>query len=169
MGGVAKHFGTMSNKDIAALPVQDFAADDAHLYLWVTNPRLFAEAHDKGIGPREIMDAWGFRYVTLLTWLKPGLGLGYYFRGCTEHVMFGVRGSAPIPGELRVANYFEGPRTEHSRKPDVFLDLVETVSPGPYLEMFSRRARLGWDVWGNESLNHLDMEPIQMVESHPEW
>lgn len=153
MGGVDKHFATMTNIDIAELPVRDWVDDDAHLYLWVTNPRLFAQGHDGGVGPHEILQAWGFRYITLLTWLKPGLGLGYYFRGCTEHVLFGVRGQAPIPGEIRLANYFTGPRAEHSRKPDAFLDMVETVSPGPYLEMFSRRARFGWDVWGNESLN----------------
>lgn len=142
----------MTNQEIAAIDVASLAADDAHLYMWVTNPRLFAEPHDNGTGPLEILQAWGFNYKTMLTWLKPGLGLGYYFRGCTEHVLFGVRGAAPIPGPLRVANWFDGPRSQHSRKPEGFLDLVESVSPGPYLEMFSRRARLGWATWGNEAL-----------------
>jgi N6-adenosine-specific RNA methylase IME4 len=151
-GGVDHHFGTMTNAEIAGLPVGEWAEENAHLYLWVTNPRLFPEPHDGGYGPQQIAEAWGFRYVTLLTWLKPGLGLGYYFRGCTEHVMFCVRGRAPIPPELRVANYFTGPRTAHSRKPDSFMDLVEQVSPGPYLEMFSRRARFGWETWGNQAL-----------------
>ncbi len=159
MGGVEKHFHTMTNPEIAALPVAEMADDDAHLYLWVTNPRLFAESHDEGVGPREIMDAWGFRYITLLTWLKNRLGLGYYFRGCTEHVLFGVRGRAPIPPELRVANIFSGNvEGVHSRKPDSFLDLVEKVSPGPYLEMFARRQRLGWDTWGNEALEHVEIK-----------
>ena len=157
MGGVAKHFPTMTNAEIAGLPVRELAADNAHLYLWVTNPRLFAEKHDAGIGPREIMDAWGFRYVTLLTWVKNRLGLGYYFRGCTEHVMFGVRGKCPIPGPERIANVFRGPGGRHSQKPEVFLDLVERVSPEPRLEMFARRNRMGWDTWGNESLIHAEV------------
>lgn len=156
-GGVDHQFGTMTNPEIAALPVVEMADDDAHLYLWVTNPRLFPEPHDEGVGPLEIMAAWGFRYITLLTWLKPGLGLGYYFRSRTEHVMFGVRGSAPIPAEIREANVFSGPRAEHSRKPEVFLDLVEAVSQPPYLELFSRRSRLGWDTWGNEALGHVEL------------
>ncbi len=161
MGGVDKHFSTMSNVEIAALPVADLAEKDAHLYLWATNPRLFAEPHDAGVGPREIMAAWGFRYITLLTWIKNRLGLGYYFRGCTEHVLFGVRGRAPIPGELRIANVFNGDVDgAHSRKPDAFLDLVEQVSSGPYLEMFSRRARLGWDTWGDESLGHVEFAAV---------
>jgi N6-adenosine-specific RNA methylase IME4 len=159
MGGVAHHYTTMSNVEIAALPIRELAEKDAHLYLWVTNPRLFAEDTDAGVGPREIVKAWGFSYKTLLTWVKPGLGLGYYFRGCTEHVLFATRGRAPIPGELRIANVFDGAHTGgHSAKPDVFGDLVEAVSPGPYLELFARRQRLGWDTWGNEALNHVDLQ-----------
>jgi len=157
-GGVDKVFPTMSNVEIAALPVSSLAEDNAHLYLWVTNPRLFAEEYDEGVGPHEIMVRWGFRYVTLLTWYKhSGLGLGYYFRGCTEHVMFGVRGSLPIAQEIRESNFFSAPRHAHSQKPECFLDLVERVSPGPYLELFARRARMGWDVWGNESLGHVEL------------
>jgi len=152
MGGVDKHFATMTNAEIAALPIVDLADEDAHLYLWVTNPRLFSQSHDCGIGPHEIMQAWGFRYITMLTWLKPGLGLGYYFRGSTEHVLFGVKGALPIPAPLRVANWFQAPRSEHSRKPEAFLDIVEQVSPAPRLELFARRARFGWDYWGDESL-----------------
>lgn len=158
MGGVDKHFDTMANEDIAALPVAELAEDDAHLYLWVTNPRLFAQDHDHGVGPHEIMQRWGFRYTTMLTWLKPGLGLGYYFRGSTEHVLFGVRGSLPIPGPIRIANWFQAGRSAHSRKPEAFLDLVESVSPGPYLELFARRQRLGWDTWGNEALEHVSLD-----------
>lgn len=140
-------YPTMSVEEICALDVEGVAADDAHLYLWTTNPIL----------PRafEVVEAWGFTYRTLLTWRKQGtMGMGYYFRGETEHVLFATRGKLPIAPEKRIRNWFEAPRVGHSVKPDLFLDLVEQVSPEPRLEMFARRARLtGWDYWGNESLS----------------
>jgi N6-adenosine-specific RNA methylase IME4 len=137
-------YPTMAVEDIAALPVREMTDEDAHLYLWVTNPILF-EA-------RPIVEAWGFEYVTLLTWRKLGtLGMGYYFRGDTEHVVFAVRGKAPIPPDKRARNWFAAPKTGHSRKPDLFYEMVERVSPGPYLELFARRRRYGWDVWGDEA------------------
>jgi N6-adenosine-specific RNA methylase IME4 len=147
----ADNYPTMANAEIAALPVAEMADESAHLYLWVTNPRLFREAGDE-CGPRDIMAAWGFRYVTMLTWHKLGApGMGWYFRGDTEHVLFGVRGAAPIPPASRLSNHFAAHRQEHSAKPDRFYEMVERVSPGPYLEMFARRRRYGWDVWGNEA------------------
>jgi N6-adenosine-specific RNA methylase IME4 len=147
----ADNYPTMTNTAIAALPVRDMAERDAHLYLWVTNPRLFRE-DDDGLGPREMLSVWGFRYVTMLTWHKLGApGMGWYFRGDTEHVLFGVRGKAPIEPALRESNHFAAARTGHSAKPDRFYELVERVSPGPYLELFARRRRYGWDVWGNEA------------------
>lgn len=136
----------MAVEDIAALPVSTWANDNAHLYLWTTNnhfPEAFA-----------VMDAWGFAFKTILTWNKTGpLGLGQWFRARTEHVLFGVRGRLPIEPSRREPNIFSAAnRHQHSMKPDAFYDLVERVSPGPYLELFSRRARFGWDYWGNESL-----------------
>jgi N6-adenosine-specific RNA methylase IME4 len=154
------HYTTMTNAEIAALPVGDLAEKDAHVYMWVTNPRMFGE-RDGTMNPREIIEAWGFRYITLLTWVKQGApGLGFYFRGNTEHVVFGIRGKAPIPPSLRESNTFVAPKGAHSRKPDCFLDLVERVSPAPRLEMFARRQRLGWDTWGNEALEHVDLGDV---------
>lgn len=144
-----EHYSTMTNDEIAALPVADLAADNAHLYLWTTNPKLYGQRKRGELGPVEIMEAWGFRYVTLLTWIKKGaLGMGFYFRGETEHVLFGVRGDLGIPVEKRLVNWFEAPKTGHSRKPNKFFEIVHHVSPGPYLELFSREPRLGWDSWG---------------------
>jgi N6-adenosine-specific RNA methylase IME4 len=143
-------YPTMNDAEIASLDVASLAADDAHLYLWTTNPRLFSA--------KPICDAWGFTYRTLLTWEKQGtLGMGYYFRGQTEHVLFCTRGKAPIEPAIRQRNIFRAPKTGHSIKPDAFYDMVEGVSPGPYLEMFARRQRLGWDTWGNEALNHVEV------------
>jgi N6-adenosine-specific RNA methylase IME4 len=147
----ASNYPTMTNAAIAALPVADMADESAHLYLWVTNPRLFRESTDE-CGPHDIMAAWGFRYVTMLTWHKLGApGMGWYFRGDTEHVLFGVRGAAPIPPERRLSNHFAASLQGHSRKPDRFYELVERVSPEPRLELFARRRRYGWDVWGDQA------------------
>ena len=143
-GHARKHYDTMPLEAIKGLPVESMADDNAHLYLWVTNPILFDAF--------PILAAWGFEYRTLLTWRKLGtLGMGYYFRGDTEHVIFAVRGKAPIAPHLRARNWFAAPKTGHSRKPDLFYEMVERVSPEPRLELFARRRRYGWDVWGNEA------------------
>lgn len=164
-----QHYETMSNADLAALPVRELAADDAHLYLWVTSPRLYGERNDRSISPADIADAWGFEYVSLLTWHKTGPpGLGNYFRVNTEHVLFCVRGRAPIDPAVRLPTLFAAPRTRHSEKPDLFLDLVEQVSPGPRLEMFSRRSRFGWDAWGDESLGTAEMPTRAAASSDTE-
>jgi N6-adenosine-specific RNA methylase IME4 len=144
-------YDVMSWDAIARLPVVDLADTDAHLYLWVTNALLF-EDRDGWTIPR-IVGEWGFTYKTLLTWNKTGpTGLGRYFRGRTEHVVFAVRGSCGIEPTMREQNIFHAVNGAHSAKPDCFYDLVERVSPGPYLELFARRARFGWDYWGDQSL-----------------
>lgn len=131
---------TMSQADLLKLEIP--AADNAHLYLWVTNSFM-----RDGF---ELMEEWGFKYKTCLTWCKPQIGMGNYFRSTTEHVLFGMRGSLPT---LRnnVPTHFVADRRHHSAKPESFFDLVESCSPGPYLEMFARRRRFGWHVWGNEA------------------
>lgn len=129
------------------------AADDAHLYLWTTNA-FMVEAH-------EVAPAWGFKPKTILTWAKTHHGdpsrvsmkTGYYFRGATEHCLFCVRGSLRLQTKDGLPTGYLWPRLPHSVKPDAFYDLVEKASPGPYLEMFARRARFGWDYWGDQSLS----------------
>lgn len=151
------NYGTMGNDEIAALPIGAWAAGAAHLYLWVTNPKLYGGrgrngARSEAILPIDLVEAWGFEYVTLLTWHKTGApGLGFYFRGSTEHVLFATRGGLAIPAPLRRANLFSSPRREHSRKPDLFYEMVEAVSPAPRLEVFARRRRYGWDAVGDEA------------------
>lgn len=148
-GAAEAHYSTMSIREIAALPVADLVADDAHLYLWVTVPRLYGDRDDRSFTPIDLMEAWGFTFKTMLTWVKTGSpGMGWYFRGQTEHVLFGVRGRLPIPAAVRVPNVLTASREGHSGKPSSFLDVVERVSPGPYAELFARAPRLGWDSWG---------------------
>ena len=143
-GIVADQYSTLTESAIEDFAVADLAAKNAHLYMWVTTPKLWDSP-----SPAEIASAWGFTYKTMLTWVKGDrLGLGWYYRVDTEHCLFCVRGSAPIPGALRQSNVLYSPRGAHSAKPAAFYDRVEQVSPGPYLELFARQPRLGWDSWG---------------------
>ena len=140
-GAAEDHYPTMTLDELAELEIP--AAPDAHLYLWVTNG-FIREGFD-------LLDAWGFTYKTCLTWTKPSIGMGNWFRNSTEHVLFGVRGRLPTRRN-DVPTHFEAPRTRHSAKPERFYDLVESCSPGPWFEMFARRRRLGdWSYWGNEA------------------
>ncbi|MFT4158217.1 MAG: MT-A70 family methyltransferase [Microbacterium sp.] len=144
-------YGTMDLEEIKALPVGEVTAKDAHLYLWVPNALLL-----EGI---DVLQAWGFRYVSNVIWAKrrkdggpDGRGVGFYFRNVTEPILFGVKGSLRTLAPARsTVNMIETRKREHSRKPDEQYDLIESCSPGPYLEMFAQYARPGWSAWGNES------------------
>lgn len=149
--GAGARYNTMTMADLEAMPVVDIADKNAHLYLWVTNSFL-VEAH-------RLARAWGFKPKTLLTSVKTSpndptrvsFRTGYYFRGATEHVLFAVRGSQPLLTKKPYPTAYLWPRTSaHSVKPDAFMDVVEQVSPGPFVELFARRKRLGWAGWGDE-------------------
>jgi len=131
-----------------------------YLYLWTTNGFL-RDAFT-------VVDAWGFKFSTLLTWCKApmGIGLGGAYTITTEFVLYARRGSLK-PLQRWDSTWFplkrpynENGAPAHSRKPDGFLDVVEQVSPGPYLEMFARRARLGWDYYGDESLGTAELPEV---------
>ena len=133
----------MSIEEVEALPVMKIADKNCHLYIWVTNRSLPKAFH--------LMDAWGFRYITCLTWVKPSIGMGNYFRGQTEHILFGVKGSQPLKRH-DVGTWFEAPRgTRHSEKPEEFYRLVESCSYAPYIDIFGRKQREGWSVWGEDA------------------
>lgn len=124
---------------VGEVPTPKLAADNSHLYLWVTN-----RSQRKGY---QLLDEWGFRHVTCLTWCKPSFGMGNYFRGSTEHLLFGLRGSLPLKRK-DVGTWFSAKGGEHSAKPDESYRLIESCSPGPYLEIFARRNRSGWSCLG---------------------
>ena len=139
LGRARPDYKTMTIDQLMDLKIP--ADDDCHLYLWTTNrsmPKAF-----------RLLEKWGFRYITCLTWVKPTFGMGNYFRGQTEHVLFGVKGSLPLKRK-DVGTVFNGDRGPggHSSKPVGFLPLVESCSPGPYLEIFSRSSRDGWVAFG---------------------
>ncbi len=143
-------YPTLSVDQIAGLPVKKFAELDAHLYLWTTQRYLW--------DAREIVRAWGFEPSTVLTWCKPptGFSLGETLGKASEFVVFARRGSLKALARTN-RDWWEWSRAEHSAKPEAFLDIVESVSPAPRLEMFARRQRLGWDTWGDEALHHVEV------------
>ena len=135
----------MSIEDIADLPVGGVSEDNCDLYLWTTQkylPDAFA-----------ILGAWGFRYCQTLVWCKAprGTGQGGLYCPTTEFLLLGRKGKMP-KGKRRIdSTWWQVTRTaRHSEKPEFFQDLIETVSDGPRLELFARRPREGWTVWGNE-------------------
>jgi N6-adenosine-specific RNA methylase IME4 len=139
--GAQRHYSLMEQEEIGALRIDRLAAAEAHLWLWVTNSTIL-----EGLS---VMSAWGFSYRSCLTWIKPRLGLGRYLRNQTEHLLLGVRGHAPIQFRGQ-GTWFYAPRQEHSHKPEEQYAIIERCSPGPYLELFARRTRPGWHVWGDE-------------------
>jgi N6-adenosine-specific RNA methylase IME4 len=135
-----KHYATLTVEEICSLSPPSAAR--SHLYLWVLNQHI-----DWGY---RVARAWGFEVWNMLTWCKPGLGTGR-FQCNTEHVLVCRKGSRHgNPFGPTGGTWFQWPRGRHSEKPQAFFHLVETVSPGPYLEMFARRHRDGWHVWGHE-------------------
>ena len=123
------------------------AAENATLFLWVTNPMLEVSFR--------VIQAWGFKYKTMGTWWKKdGRGQGYYLLGQTEHYLLCTRGShvPDFTGREKPGSLIEAPAREHSRKPDEIYDRIEYMYPdAKYLEMFARGSpRPGWTLWGNE-------------------
>lgn len=155
--GIAeREYSTMTNEEISTLPVASLVAPDAHLFLWMTNPGIYGGRFST-VTPRDIAESWGFQYKTTLTWVKTAQsgepirsGMGWFFRGCTEHIMYATRGAAGIAPARREPNVIMAPRGRHSQKPEEFMQMVERVVDGPYLELFARERRPGWDAWGLE-------------------
>jgi N6-adenosine-specific RNA methylase IME4 len=145
-------YPTMTIEAIAALPVRELAEADAHLYLWVPDHFLI-----EGVAAH-VCRAWGFEPGRLLVWHKSNYGLGTFPRPQHEALVLAKRGTLAYRvrdvGSVQFwrAAYQNGARV-HSRKPDAALDLIEQASYPPYVELFARRHRLGWDVWGDESAN----------------
>jgi N6-adenosine-specific RNA methylase IME4 len=157
-------YPTMELQEILELPVPALAAVSSHLYLWVPNA-FIAEG-------LEVMKRWGFTYKTNLVWYKirkdggpDGRGVGFYFRNVTELVLFGIRGNMrTLPPGRRQVNLLASQKREHSRKPDELYDIIETCSPGPYLELFARQPRIGWTQWGNELVESYANMPVKQKD-----
>lgn len=147
--GADAHYPLMKTKDIMALPVKDLIdPEGCHLYLWTTN-NFLPDA-------LEVVKAWGFEYITMITWIKDKQGLGQYYRGLTEHCIFATTKNR-LPYKLSLdgkrmqgVTGFYAPKQEHSKKPLFMRQMIEKVSYAPRIELFARERFEGWDSWGNE-------------------
>ena len=140
----------MNFKDICNLPVNNIANDNSVLLMWVIDPLL-----DKAF---KVIDAWGFKYKTVgFTWAKTNrkklgffTGLGYWTRGNPEMCLLATKGK-PKRISKSVPQLVVEQRREHSRKPDIMYNHIENLLDGPYIELFARTKRKGWDCWGNQT------------------
>jgi N6-adenosine-specific RNA methylase IME4 len=140
------HYPTMTVDEIKARGVPSIAAKDSVLFLWATVPMLPQAL--------EVMKAWGFEYKSCVTWAKGRLGTGYWFINQTEFLLVGTRGDIPAPAPgTQWPSLIGAPAREHSRKPEVFAEMIEKFFPTlPKIELFARgEARPGWAAWGNEA------------------
>lgn len=150
-GGCEKHYSTMSVNDIKKLSINNISNDNCQLYMWVTNPFLVSgEA-------TEVVKAWGFKPKQLLTWgktYKDGsleMGMGYYYRSSTEHIIFAVKGKVKLLNKSTKNLHLVHNPKKHSRKPNYFRNLiVNTAGDLPRIELFARQSVKGWDSWGLE-------------------
>lgn len=151
--GADRHYALMKTKDIMALPVQNIADENCHLYLWVTN-NFIPDA-------LQVIKAWGFRYMTCITWVKDRIGLGQYYRGLSEQCFFAVKGVLPykiIDGKrAQGVTAFYAHKRKHSQKPIEMRKMIEKVSYAPRIELFAREKYFGWDAWGNEIESSIEM------------
>jgi N6-adenosine-specific RNA methylase IME4 len=141
-GAASHHYPTLTLEQIKSFPLPSLDKD-CFLWLWVTNP-ILAE----GWGT-EVCKAWGFKPQSLLTWVKPGIGMGYTLRSATEHILVARKGK-PVVKNRGVKTYFEAKRLRHSEKPEEARQIIEKLCDGPYVELFARRHAEGWECHGNE-------------------
>ena len=150
--GADRHYVLMKTEDIKKLPVQSIADDDCWLFMWVTNNFL-----KDGL---EVMEHWGFRYITNLAWGKDRFGIGYYFRGQHELCLFGVKGNLK-PRVRNESSFVFAKRDKHSKKPNQFYEKIENVGHEPRIELFARETRDGWDSWGDQGEEEREMSLIK--------
>jgi N6-adenosine-specific RNA methylase IME4 len=144
------HYNVMSLQDICNLPIDKISNDNSVLLMWVVDPLL-----DKAF---KVIEAWGFKYKTVgFTWVKTNkntlgffTGLGYWTRGNPEMCLLATKGK-PKRISKSVPQLVVEQRREHSRKPDIMYNHIENLLEGPYIELFARTQRSGWDSWGNQT------------------
>ena len=146
--GANQHYKLMSLKEIIDMKeyIDSISQPNCHLYLWITN-NLIQDGF-------KVMAAWEFKYITMITWIKNRIGMGQYFRGVTEHCLFGTKGFLPyksIEGKRQQGRTgFYAKRKEHSQKPKEMRAMIEVVSYEPRIELFAREKHKDWDSWGDE-------------------
>ena len=138
----------MTLEEVAKFDLERWVGEECHLYLWVTDAYV-GHAY-------RVTDAWGFQAKTTLVWVKDRIGMGNYYRHQHELCIFAVKGNKRLL-RMNASTVFTAPVTRHSAKPDEFYRLVESCSPGPYLDVFARRKRPGWDVFGDQVASEFQM------------
>ena len=161
LGGTAPlPYSSLTLDEIRRIPVADLAATDCRLFMWTTNKYL-GEAFG-------VLNSWGFRYTQTLVWHKTGnpspFG-GSVAPNHAEYILVGRRGTPAVVSRMS-SSVVAAPVTDHSVKPECFLDYIEAVSEPPYVELFARRARFGWDYWGNQSLGTAQLGELHADTCH---
>lgn len=137
-----QQYPTMSVEEICTLPIHNLITDRAVLFLWVTNAFI-----NEGL---KVCEAWGFEYKTNFAWIKSsGPSIGWFIKSRHELLFIATKGEGLHPSE-KFISWFEFKVRRHSQKPDIVYEMVEKMYPGPYMELFARQSRDGWDSWGNE-------------------
>lgn len=159
-GAAEKHYATMSMEELCGLPVEQISAKDSLLFLWATFPQFPAALR--------LISAWGFKYKTVaFLWLKKNrkadswfFGLGFWTRGNAELCLLATRGH-PKRRAANIHQFIISPIEAHSKKPDIVRDkIVALAGDVPRIELFARQETPGWDVWGNEVTNSIQLKPI---------
>jgi len=162
-GKVYPPFPMLSHQEVLDFPIDSFATEQCHLYLWCLNSTVELAYR--------VLDAWGFKYHCLMTWVKTGGLHVSMFSFTSEFVMFGYRGylrQNPTDGKPATKTWFEGKKREYARKPDELYATAERISLPPRVDIFAREARKGWDVWGNEAGGN-GYKRGELVRGFPIW
>lgn len=150
------NYDTMTLEEIKKLPVSDFAEEGCHLWLWATN-QFLRQAF-------EVMESWGFKYLSLITWVKPS-GCGNWFVSRTQHLLFGYKDKCQFnKARYKPTVLHTNIPKKHSEKPEEFYELIESISDDKKLELFAREKKEGWDVWGNEVDSDIDLKSLEEME-----
>lgn len=157
---IENHYPTMAPAELRSFPIDTFAAQNCALFLWATSPKL-----DLAL---DVMSAWRFKYITCAVWIKNRMGMGYHFRQQHELLLIGKRGKVRSPKpQSRPRSIIAAERLEHSRKPEIVHDYIVAMYPDARrVELFARRPRDGWDVWGNEVEHRMAAHTAELEHSH---
>ncbi len=161
-----RRYPTMTNDQLASLPIAELADETCHLYLWTPNAMLPTAV--------SLVEQWGFTYKTNIIWckVKKGTedseipepdrrGVGFYYRNVTEMLLVGVKGSLRTRQPARSQeNFITWVKQEHSRKPPKAREIIEQCSYPPYLELFAREQVEGWTCWGNEAATYMKRRKV---------
>ena len=152
---VETHYPTMTAEEIKNISLGNIIDKNCVLFLWATSPKL-KEAI-------EIIEPWGFNYVTSMIWDKDWRGMGYWTRSQHEILLIARRGKVKPP-RLSISSIIKSKKGRHSKKPTIFYEIIEEMFPDSNkIELFAREKREGWDVWGNEVESDIELKGQELI------